>query len=72
MTLELEIGSTVASVNGIATELEAAPEIMNNTTMVPVRFVSFERKGAPRYDGFVQGFTLRGTPRTPKSAFGGN
>lgn len=38
--MDLEIGSTVASVNGTATELEAAPEILNNTTMVPVRFVS--------------------------------
>ena len=36
----LTIGSLVADVNGVATELDAAPVIKNDTTMVPLRFVS--------------------------------
>lgn len=36
----LTIGSLVADVNGVATELDTAPVIKNDTTMVPLRFVS--------------------------------
>ncbi len=38
--ITLTIGSTVAMVNGEAKNLDAAPEIVNGRTMVPVRFVS--------------------------------
>ncbi len=36
----LTIGSTVATVNGVKKELPAAPEIIGDTAMVPIRFIS--------------------------------
>ncbi|KQO18701.1 stalk domain-containing protein [Paenibacillus sp. Leaf72] len=39
-TIVLTIGSNIAYVNGVAITLSAAPQLINGTTMVPVRFVS--------------------------------
>lgn len=38
--IELQIGSATAKVNGAAVTLDAAPDIYNSRTMVPLRFVS--------------------------------
>ena len=37
--VELTIGSTAATVNGVATTLDVAPKIVNGRTVVPLRFV---------------------------------
>ena len=39
-TIKLTIGDSIAYVNGEATELLAAPELKDDTTMIPARFVS--------------------------------
>ena len=39
-TIKLAIGDSIAYVNGEATELLAAPELKDDTTMIPARFVS--------------------------------
>lgn len=38
--IELQIGSTVAKVNGSSVTLDVAPNIYNSRTMVPLRFIS--------------------------------
>ena len=39
-TIELEINSKLAGVNGVAKDLDVPAKIINNKTMVPVRFIS--------------------------------
>lgn len=39
-TIVLKIGSTTAYVNGVPVTLNAAPQLINGSTMVPIRFVS--------------------------------
>ncbi|MFF2911125.1 stalk domain-containing protein [Paenibacillus sp. NPDC057934] len=39
-TIVLKIGSTTAYVNGVPVTLSAAPQLINGSTMVPIRFVS--------------------------------
>nr|WP_251025712.1 M14 family zinc carboxypeptidase [Bacillus sp. ISL-47] len=39
-TVELRVGSKTAKVNGEAKTLDVAPIIVNNTTLIPLRFVS--------------------------------
>jgi hypothetical protein len=39
-TVELKVGSKTAKVNGEAKTLDVAPIIVNNTTLIPLRFVS--------------------------------
>jgi Mg-chelatase subunit ChlD len=39
-TIILKIGSTTAYVNGVPVTLSAAPQLINGSTMVPIRFVS--------------------------------
>ena len=43
--IEFEIGSDIAKDNGITIKLDAAPEIKDSRTMLPIRFIS-ERLGA--------------------------
>ncbi|WP_281889151.1 copper amine oxidase N-terminal domain-containing protein [Paenibacillus sp. YYML68] len=43
--LSLQIGSTTATVNDASVTLEAAPQLVNGTTMVPLRFIA-EQFGA--------------------------
>lgn len=38
--IALTLGSKIATVNGVVKTLNLAPQIKNNTTMVPIRFVS--------------------------------
>lgn len=40
ITIELQIGSTAAKVNGAETQLDVAPNIYNSRTMVPLRFIA--------------------------------
>ncbi len=39
-TLELTLGSSIASVDGISTTLSLAPQTIEGTTMVPIRFIA--------------------------------
>jgi hypothetical protein len=40
ITLVLTIGTDIVSVNGKATSIDAAPEIINGSTFVPIRFIA--------------------------------
>lgn len=40
ITVDLTINSNISTVNGVATELDVPAKIINNKTMVPVRFIS--------------------------------
>ncbi|HIW34398.1 MAG TPA: TraB/GumN family protein [Candidatus Paenibacillus intestinavium] len=40
LSVALQIGNLTAYVNGIETELTSAPKVYNNTTYVPLRFIS--------------------------------
>ncbi|MBO5059498.1 MAG: carbohydrate-binding domain-containing protein [Clostridia bacterium] len=40
ITITLTVNSDIASVNGKECTLAAAPEIINNSTMIPIRFIS--------------------------------
>lgn len=45
----LRLGSRIALVNGSETAIDAMPEIVNNTTMVPVRFISEQLEYIVKY-----------------------
>jgi len=40
LSIALQIGNLTAYVNGVETELSTAPKVYNNTTYVPLRFIS--------------------------------
>jgi tetratricopeptide (TPR) repeat protein len=48
--VELIVGGNVAYVNGEEVELDVAAEMINNRTMVPVRFISEAFKSVVQYD----------------------
>ncbi|MFC6231512.1 stalk domain-containing protein [Paenibacillus allorhizosphaerae] len=51
MDIRLELGQTEVTVNGERTVLSAAPEIINGTTYVPLRFVGEALKLQVEWDG---------------------
>lgn len=50
-TIKITIGSKTATVNGEEKELEEAPEITNDTSMIPLRFISEELGAEVKWDG---------------------
>ncbi|RXJ02205.1 copper amine oxidase N-terminal domain-containing protein [Anaerobacillus alkaliphilus] len=58
-TIVLTPGSTTVSVNGVATKIEAAPEIKNGRTFVPLRFISEQLKAKVDYKSDDQSITVR-------------
>lgn len=40
LTVQLQIGNTTAIINGAAVQIDVPPQILNDRTLVPVRFVS--------------------------------
>jgi hypothetical protein len=64
-TIQLKIGNRQAYVNGKATLLAVAPEIKNNLTMVPIRFVAETLGTVVTYDAKTKSITLKGTVLAP-------
>ncbi|MGF7032686.1 hypothetical protein J2T17_003609 [Paenibacillus mucilaginosus] len=60
-SLSLQIGSTTATVNGVQETLEAAPELQNGTTMVPLRFISEKFGAKVAYDDATKQITITGS-----------
>ncbi|AEI43890.1 copper amine oxidase N-terminal domain-containing protein [Paenibacillus mucilaginosus] len=60
-SLSLQIGSTTATVNGVQETLEAAPELLNGTTMVPLRFIAEKFGAKVSYDEVTKQITILGT-----------
>lgn len=58
--ISLKIGSTTATVNGKKEELEAAPELSNGTTMVPLRFISEKFGAAVSFDDATSSISITG------------
>lgn len=56
--IELQIGSPVAKVNGVEKTLLLAPEIINNSTMIPIRFASEELNKDVSWDGNANLITI--------------
>jgi hypothetical protein len=61
--VSLTIGSNVAYLNGVKINLDAPPDIVNGSTMVPIRFVSESLETSVGYDAIQNQITL-----TPSSA----
>ena len=53
-TIKLTIGSTTAYLNDVATELDVEPEIINDRTMLPIRFIAESFKFSVLWDGETQ------------------
>lgn len=52
--LEMVIGSTTAYINGVAETMDVAPRLVNDRTMIPVRFVSEKLGYQVKWDGNSQ------------------
>jgi hypothetical protein len=70
-TIELWIDRTSALVNGRTVTLEAAPQIISDTTVVPLRFISETFKQEVQYEASTRKITITGnidaeaSPSTP-------
>jgi hypothetical protein len=58
ITLVLTIGIDVVSINGKATSIDAAPEIINSRTFVPIRFIAESFGAAVEWLPETQGITI--------------
>ncbi len=58
VNITLQIGNKIADVNGIAETLLSAPELKNDTTMVPLRFISETFGADVSYDPATMGITV--------------
>lgn len=58
MTIELQIGSVTALVNGEEKTLDTAPEIVEDRTLIPLRFVSENLKYKVDWDGEARVITI--------------
>ncbi|MCE5192352.1 MAG: copper amine oxidase N-terminal domain-containing protein, partial [Candidatus Cryosericum sp.] len=57
-TLVLTVGADIVSVNGKATSIDAAPEIVNSRTFVPIRFISETFGATVEWLAETQGITI--------------
>lgn len=57
--IKMTIGENVGYVNGVANELDAAPIIRGNRTMLPVRFVAENLGAAVEWDGATSTATVK-------------
>ncbi|GEM_PF-1762141 len=68
-TVVLTIGSKTAYINGVAVTLSAAPQLINGSTMVPVRFVSEAFGGEVEWKGETGSvIVFQNKPSIPTSA----
>ncbi|MCH5186283.1 MAG: hypothetical protein J1F64_09210, partial [Oscillospiraceae bacterium] len=58
-TIKLPIGSTSADIDGAAVELDVPAQIINERTMVPIRFISENLGAEVAWDGDTQTVTVR-------------
>jgi hypothetical protein len=64
--IDLWIDKPSALVNGRTIALEAAPEIMDDTTVVPLRFISETFKQEVHYNADTRAITITGEAGTPQ------
>jgi len=57
--IELTIGSKTVKAGGVASTLEAAPELSGGTTMVPLRFITQSFGAEVEFDAATQTITIR-------------
>lgn len=70
-TIELKIGDSTAYKNGQSVTLEPPPQIVNGSTMVPVRFVSEALGAEVKWDGATQTVNIfTSTNITPSGLLG--
>lgn len=62
LTIELTIGSTIAVVNGEEITLLKAPRIINEYTVIPLRFVGESSGKEVKWDEQTQSITIEGKP----------
>ncbi|MFF2018889.1 stalk domain-containing protein [Paenibacillus sp. NPDC058177] len=68
-TIVLKIGSTTAYVNGVPVTLSAAPQLINGSTMVPIRFVSEALGGLVEWSKSSSSvIVFQNTPSIPTTA----
>ena len=58
MTIQLQIGNVIALVNGEEKTLDTAPEIVDDRTLIPLRFVSENLKYKVDWDGETRVITI--------------
>lgn len=68
LTILLVIDDPVAMVNGAYKTLEVPPQIINNRTMVPVRFAAEALGGGVRWDSDMRAVVVSSTPITAAPA----
>ncbi|MFC9777439.1 copper amine oxidase N-terminal domain-containing protein [Paenibacillus chitinolyticus] len=56
----LHVGEPTATVNGIVTELEQSPVIVNDTTLVPLRFIAESLNRTVMYDNDTKTISITG------------
>ncbi|CAG7624983.1 copper amine oxidase N-terminal domain-containing protein [Paenibacillus allorhizosphaerae] len=66
-TISLQIGSTTATVNGKTEQLEAAAELANGTTMVPLRFIAEKFGAKVTFDEKTSSVNISGTQSASSS-----
>lgn len=66
-TISLTIGSASATVNSHTEQLSAAPELYNDTTMVPLRFISETFDAVVTYDDATRLITVVKDPQEEQS-----
>jgi hypothetical protein len=71
--IDLQVGSTQATKNGLSLSLPVAPEIINGSTMVPIRFVSESLGAQVNWDQsrkmvFIESASSSKQPRETKPA----
>lgn len=67
VTISLTIGSASATVNSHTEQLSAAPELYNDTTMVPLRFISETFDAVVTYDDATRLITVVKDPQEEQS-----
>ncbi|WP_438444817.1 copper amine oxidase N-terminal domain-containing protein [Gorillibacterium sp. sgz5001074] len=58
VTVKLYVGQTTAYVNGVETQLQIPAEIVNDRTVVPVRFVSEALKSTVKWEGETESVVI--------------
>jgi hypothetical protein len=62
LTIQLQVGSTVAVVDNSIVKLDAPPKIMNGRTFVPIRFISETFGATVDWDGTTKTITITYKP----------
>jgi len=70
--IELNIGSTAATVNGERRTIPGAPQLLDGTTMVPVRFISETFGATVSFEESLSGIRIKGQKLGAAASTGGS